>query len=471
MIDQRPARDPRGLRPDADRGRAGLGRRSTPGSRPSRKRWTATATTLPRRPRRATSSPRGSTPRSPSQVRGWTGQSGGGGDFFADLVAGCDVDGALRRAAGPARRRGHAGAFAEFGLFLEHEMVPRGARQRGGRAANTTRSHRAYFLGAEVDLDETYAVGLGGAQADLRRDGRDGRPRSGPGATVDEAVARLDADPSRTIHGRRGVPRLDAGAGRPHPRRARRRPLRHPRAGPPHRVHARADQRRRHLLHRPVRGLHPARAGCGGRCPTASTTSRPGGRSRRSTTRACPAITSRSRRRRTAATLLNRWQRLLCWVQRPRRGLGAVRRAADGRARLPRPIPADRLGHARRPELPRRPGDRRHRHAPGARDPARQPVRLPPGRDAGRPTLGLRVHARALPDGGRVHAVRGQPLPRLAGPGAVVQGRRADLARRPRRRRRHRPGGRTSTSRRSTAQALDLGSLGLDPLTTALARL
>ncbi len=48
------------------------------------------------------------------------------------------------------------------------------------------------------------------------------------------------------------------------------------------------------------------------------------------------------------------------------------------------------------------------------------------------PELGLEFMRAALPDGGRVHPVRGEPLPRLAGPGSVVQGRRADLAAGPR---------------------------------------
>ena len=71
--------------------------------------------------------------------------------------------------------------------------------------------------------------------------------------------------------------------------------------------------------------------------------------------------------------------------QRPRRGLGAVRRAADGRARVPR-RPGRPARDARRAGVPGGPGDRRHRDAPRAGDPARQPVRLPPRRDGGPPT-------------------------------------------------------------------------------------
>ena len=63
--------------------------------------------------------------------------------------------------------------------------------------------------------------------------------------------------------------------------------------------------------------------------------------------------------------------------ERARRGVGAVRRAADARARLSRRRPGP-ARHARRPAVPRRPRRRRHRHAPRAGDPRRH--RLPRGR-------------------------------------------------------------------------------------------
>ena len=135
-----------------------------------------------------------------------------------------------------------------------------------------------------------------------------------PGGTVDDAVAALDADPARTIPGKDNFRDWMQDLADQTIERDGRRPLRHPRADPPDRVLHRADQRRRHLLHRAQRGLEPARARCGGRCPTASPTSRPGARSRPSTTRASPAITSKSPRRRTSKDLLNRWQRTMCWV-------------------------------------------------------------------------------------------------------------------------------------------------------------
>jgi len=130
------------------------------------------------------------------QVRGWTG---GGGDFFAGLVARSGVDGALRRQldrhAAQATR-----AFADFGLFLEDEMEPRGRdREAVGREHYALASR--YFLGAEVDLEQTYLWGW----EELKRLADDmaaTADRILPGAGVAEAVAFLDADPTRRIHGR-----------------------------------------------------------------------------------------------------------------------------------------------------------------------------------------------------------------------------------------------------------------------------
>ena len=133
------------------------------------------------------------------QVRNWTGQAGEGGDFFAGLVARSGVDGALRsrldRHAAAASR-----AFADFGLFLEDEMEPRGRdREAVGRDHYALASR--YFLGAQVDLEQTYLWGW----EELKRLADDmgaTADRIKPGAGVAEAVAFLDADPSRTVHGR-----------------------------------------------------------------------------------------------------------------------------------------------------------------------------------------------------------------------------------------------------------------------------
>ena len=136
------------------------------------------------------------------QVRAWTGQEGEGGNFFHDLVAGA-ADAAV-----PATLRDRlsegasvaSGAFADFGRFLSSELLPRG-RERDGVGRDAYVPESRYFLGATVDLDETYVWGWEElhriedemlAVADAIR----------PGAGVDEAVAALDADPARVISGK-----------------------------------------------------------------------------------------------------------------------------------------------------------------------------------------------------------------------------------------------------------------------------
>jgi uncharacterized protein (DUF885 family) len=131
------------------------------------------------------------------QVRRWTGQTGDAGDFYLGLVE--RLEGGdpaeLRRLAERA-----SAATASFGLFLSDELEPQGTEKEGvGREVYALASR--YFLGAEVDLDETYAWGWAELQrlSDLMAATAD---RILPGADVDAAVAHLDADPDRVVHGR-----------------------------------------------------------------------------------------------------------------------------------------------------------------------------------------------------------------------------------------------------------------------------
>ncbi|RYB91446.1 DUF885 domain-containing protein [Nocardioides glacieisoli] len=132
------------------------------------------------------------------QVRRWTGQTGDAGDFYLGLVD------RLEGGGDPAHLRALAGAAsaatASFGLFLSDELEPQGKDKEGvGREVYALASR--YFLGAEVDLDETYAWGWTELQrlSDLMHATAD---RILPGADVDAAVAHLDADPDRVVHGR-----------------------------------------------------------------------------------------------------------------------------------------------------------------------------------------------------------------------------------------------------------------------------
>jgi uncharacterized protein (DUF885 family) len=121
-------------------------------------------------------------------------------DFFNGLAGRLNASGAL---AAELRRGAEAAtaATAAFGAFLRDELAPLG---RDKEAAGPERYALAsqYFLGAKVDLQETYLWGF----AELDRLEREMRSVSaqiaGVGASVDEAVAVLDADPARTIPGK-----------------------------------------------------------------------------------------------------------------------------------------------------------------------------------------------------------------------------------------------------------------------------
>ena len=133
------------------------------------------------------------------QIKGWTGTDGSSDGFFADLVSGAEVDDTLSAELSRSAQSANE-AFIAFGEFIRTDLLPRGRDRDGvGRAAYTPESRS--FLGAEIDLDETYAWGWD----ELKRIEDEMAVVSnaiGPGGTVDDAVAALDADPARTIEGK-----------------------------------------------------------------------------------------------------------------------------------------------------------------------------------------------------------------------------------------------------------------------------
>lgn len=134
-----------------------------------------------------------------TQVRNWTGQEGNGGDFFAELVRAADAGEALQ-ADLDKHARAASRAFADFGMFLEDEMEHRGRQNEAvGRDHYALASRQ--FLGATVDLEQTYLWGW----EELKRLTDEMASTSDlilPGSSIDEAVAHLDADPARRIQGR-----------------------------------------------------------------------------------------------------------------------------------------------------------------------------------------------------------------------------------------------------------------------------
>ncbi|NNH23367.1 DUF885 domain-containing protein, partial [Pseudokineococcus marinus] len=121
--------------------------------------------------------------------------------FFDALVAGARPDGAapggalaadLERGAAAAR-----GAYADLARALAEDVLPRAREEDAcGREEYALRSR--LFLGAEVDLEETYAWGLEEV-ARIEAEMAEVAERIRPGADVEEAIAVLDADPARRL--------------------------------------------------------------------------------------------------------------------------------------------------------------------------------------------------------------------------------------------------------------------------------
>ncbi|WP_238332339.1 DUF885 domain-containing protein [Kribbella jejuensis] len=131
------------------------------------------------------------------RIASWTG--GDGDDFFAGLAAQAPdghVKPAVEAAAASART-----AFDQFGAWLTSDLAPRAPeRDACGREVYELASRS--FLGATIDLEETYAWGwqelarIENAMQDIAA-GLTGGDRS-----IEATAALLDDDPARTIHGK-----------------------------------------------------------------------------------------------------------------------------------------------------------------------------------------------------------------------------------------------------------------------------
>lgn len=126
---------------------------------------------------------------------------------FAALVDGARVAGARLETADAAlaHRLDVAGerarqAYGELATALREDLLPLApAEDAVGRERYALWSRA--FLGATVDLDETYAWGLEQLAEIVAEQRQVAQEISGPGATIADAVAALDADPARVLHG------------------------------------------------------------------------------------------------------------------------------------------------------------------------------------------------------------------------------------------------------------------------------
>ncbi|MGH8829061.1 MAG: DUF885 domain-containing protein [Jiangellaceae bacterium] len=118
------------------------------------------------------------------------------GGFFSSLVA----DGAESlRADLDTAAAAAAEAYADFARFLTDEIAGH-AREHDAIGREVYAVASRFFLGASVDLDETYEWGVA-ELARIETEMRDVAGRIVPGGSVDDAVKAVDADPRYNIEG------------------------------------------------------------------------------------------------------------------------------------------------------------------------------------------------------------------------------------------------------------------------------
>ncbi len=121
--------------------------------------------------------------------------------YFRRLVSSADrevVSDSLRSELDKAAERATA-AYGYFSEFLTMELLP-AATETDAVGRDLYSLHSRRFLGAEVDLDETYEWGLA-ELARMRTEQEEIAQTILPGASVAEAIAHLDDDPARKLHG------------------------------------------------------------------------------------------------------------------------------------------------------------------------------------------------------------------------------------------------------------------------------
>ncbi|GAB3294405.1 DUF885 domain-containing protein [Pseudoclavibacter terrae] len=132
-----------------------------------------------------------------------TGEYAAPGNFFEQLAESSPATGELSQGLRQQLQRGAelaSAAYAAFTTFLDDELLPAASETDAVGREHYALASRG-FLGAAVDLDETYEWGL----AELARMKAEQEAIANeilPGASVAEAIAHLELDPTRKLHGK-----------------------------------------------------------------------------------------------------------------------------------------------------------------------------------------------------------------------------------------------------------------------------
>ena len=128
--------------------------------------------------------------------------------FFVTFAAGASpeggpADGALTHDLQRAGREA-AAAYGELASFLADELAAKAPEADGLGRERYARWSR-FFVGAEVDLDETYEWGLEELQRMADEQDAIVAEIAGPGASIEDAIKVLETDPSRILHGKQAL--------------------------------------------------------------------------------------------------------------------------------------------------------------------------------------------------------------------------------------------------------------------------
>lgn len=133
------------------------------------------------------------------QVRRGIQQAGQIAELFVEMVAGADTEDATLRAELQQRAQDAANAYASLTTVLRDEVGPH-ARDTDGCGRDAYALMSRTFLGAAVDVDETYEWGLD-LLARIVAEQDEIADRLYPGASAAEALRRLDGEERYLVHG------------------------------------------------------------------------------------------------------------------------------------------------------------------------------------------------------------------------------------------------------------------------------
>jgi uncharacterized protein (DUF885 family) len=119
--------------------------------------------------------------------------------FFGEFTSGANVPESLKSDLAKGAESA-ADAYGRFGDFLENELAPV-ARHDDPVGRDLYQLMSRQFLGATIDLDETYEWGIDELSRMVEEQTRIA-DQILPGASVEEAIAHLEKDESRKLHGR-----------------------------------------------------------------------------------------------------------------------------------------------------------------------------------------------------------------------------------------------------------------------------